>query len=156
MSSIQAPRIPAEWAAYYALRYAVLRQPWGQPPGSERSPDDRAPGAVHALLPGPGGAALAVGCLLPLPDAPGVGQLRFMAVAPAAQGQGHGAAVLHHLEGRARAAGLRELRLHARAGAVHFYERHGYAVLAPSHTLFGSIPHFLMRKLLGEAGVEHT
>ena len=44
------PRTPAEWAAYYHLRYAVLRQPWQQPPGSERVPADDEPGTIHALL----------------------------------------------------------------------------------------------------------
>ena len=146
MSRIRAPRTCAEWAAYYHLRYAVLRQPWGQPPGSERSPDDDAPGTVHALLPGPNGAALAVGCLHRRPA--GLGQLRFMAAAPAARGRGHGTAVLRYLESAARAAGLTGLVLHARAGAVGFYERGGYAVVAPSHPLFGCVPHLLMRKTL--------
>ena len=146
MSPPRPPHSPADWAAYYALRYEVLRQPWGQPPGSERVPADAEAGARHALLLGPDGAALAVGCLHPHPS--GAAQLRFMAVAAAGRGQGYGRAVLRYLEAEARRAGFTEVLLHARAEAVGFYARHGYAVLGPSHVLFGQLPHYLMRKAL--------
>jgi ribosomal protein S18 acetylase RimI-like enzyme len=148
-SIIQSPRTPAEWAAYYALRYAVLRQPWQQPPGSERVPADDEPGTVHALLLadtiGPP-EALAVGMLQPTSNEQG--QIRFMAVAPEAAGQGLGQCVVAYLEARARGAGLREIVLHSREKAMGFYEKLGYAVVEPSHLLFGEIQHFLMRKLL--------
>jgi ribosomal protein S18 acetylase RimI-like enzyme len=148
---IQPPRTPAEWAAYYHLRYIVLRQPWQQPPGSERVPADRAPGTIHALLPAPAEAgaapaALAVGMLQPASAQQG--QIRFMAVAPEAAGQGLGQQVVAYLEAQARAAGLAEIVLHARETAVGFYQKLGYAVVEPSHTLFGVLPHFLMRKQL--------
>ena len=149
--TVRPPRTPAEWAAYYALRYAVLRQPWQQPPGSERSPADNEPGTVHGLLLASSPTedvpqALAAG-MLQRTDAR-QGQIRFMAVAPAAAGTGLGSQVLAYLEQQARTAGLHEIMLHARETAVGFYERHGYAVMAPSHTLFGVLPHFLMRKAL--------
>ncbi|GAB3580977.1 GNAT family N-acetyltransferase [Hymenobacter daeguensis] len=150
-ASIQPPHTPAEWAAYYQLRYAVLRQPWQQPPGSERVPADDEPGTIHALLlaPSEGEApptALAVGML----QATGThqGQIRFMAVAPEAAGQGLGRQVVHYLEVQARAAGLTEIVLHSRETALGFYQQLGYAVVEPSHTLFGVLPHFLMRKQL--------
>lgn len=143
---IHAPRTPAEWAAYYQLRYAVLRRPWGQLLGSERADDDDAPTTVHALLPGPAGEALAVGRLHPASATEG--QVRFMAVGPGSQGQGLGGQVLQYLESQARQLGLRAITLHAREAAVPFYQRHGYAVVAASHLLFGQIPHFLMRKEL--------
>ena len=148
-ASIIAPHTPAEWAAYYALRHAVLRQPWQQPIGSERTPADDEPGTVHALLLATGSAvptALAVGMLQRL-DAR-QGQVRFMAVAPTEAAKGLGSQVLKYLEVQARAAGLAEIVLHARETAVSFYEGHGYTVVEPSHTLFGVLPHFLMRKAL--------
>ena len=148
-TSVAPPHTPAEWAAYYTLRHAVLRQPWQQPIGSERCPADDEPGTVHALLlaaPAAAPVALAVGMLQPL-DAR-QGQVRFMAVAPTAAGQGLGSQVLGYLEVQARAAGLAEIILYARQTAVAFYERHGYAVVEPSHLLFGVLPHFLMRKAL--------
>jgi len=146
---IQPPRTPAEWAAYYQLRYAVLRQPWQQPPGSERVPADENPGTIHALLLAanvPSPQALAVG-MLQL-TAAHQGQIRFMAVAPEAAGQGLGRQVVAYLEAQAREGGLTEIVLHSRETAVGFYQRLGYAVVEPSHTLFGVLPHFLMRKPL--------
>jgi ribosomal protein S18 acetylase RimI-like enzyme len=146
---IQPPRTPAEWAAYYALRYAVLRQPWQQPAGSERVPADDEPGTIHALLLAEAAGAsqaLAVGMLQPTGH--GQGQIRFMAVAPEAAGTGLGQRVVAYLEAQARAAGLREIVLHSRETAVGFYEKLGYAVVEPSHLLFDEIQHFLMRKKL--------
>ncbi|WP_210518407.1 GNAT family N-acetyltransferase [Hymenobacter terricola] len=147
---IHPPRTPAEWAAYYQLRYAVLRQPWQQPLGSERSPADEEPGTIHALLladeAGEIPTALAVGMLHP--SGAHQGQVRFMAVAPAAAGTGLGRQIMAYLEAQARAAGLTEIILHSREAAVGFYQRLGYEVVEPSHLLFGVIPHFLMRKQL--------
>ena len=144
---LHAPRTPAEWAAYYQLRYAVLRQPWQQPPGSERIAADDEPGTIHALLlaetAGPP-EALAVGMLQP--TGPAQGQIRFMAVAPEVAGTGLGQRVMAYLEEQARLAGIREIVLHSREAAVGFYEKLGYAVVKPSHLLFGEIQHFLMRK----------
>ncbi|UOQ97657.1 GNAT family N-acetyltransferase [Hymenobacter sp. 5317J-9] len=144
------PRTPAEWAAYYQLRFEVLRRPWQQPLGSEHVPADDEPGTFHALLLADEEAAtptaLAVGMLQP--TGAGQGQLRFMAVAPEAAGAGLGSRIVAYLEQQARAAGLREIILHSRDSAVGFYEKHGYAVVEPSHVLFGVIPHFLMRKQL--------
>jgi ribosomal protein S18 acetylase RimI-like enzyme len=148
---IHSPRTPAEWTAYYQLRYAVLRAPWQQPIGSERAPADEEPSTVHALLLAPAKAdalptALAVGMLQRTDQHQG--QIRFMAVAPEAVGRGLGHHIVTYLEAKARAAGLDEVVLHARETAVGFYQRLGYAVVQPSHTLFGTLPHFLMRKLL--------
>ena len=149
-ATVQPPRTPAEWAAYYQLRYAVLRQPWQQPPGSERCPADAEPGTIHALLLAADASAapvaLAVGMLQPTGGPQG--QIRFMAVAPAAAGTGLGRRVVAYLEQEARAGGLTEIVLHARETAVGFYEKLGYELVAPSHTLFGVLPHFLMRKQL--------
>lgn len=146
--AIHAPRTPAEWAAYYQLRYAVLRQPWQQPLGSERVPADDVPGTIHALLLADAvePRALAVGMLQPTGH--GQGQIRFMAVAPEAAGAGLGRQVVAYLEEQARAAGIAEVVLHSREAAVGFYEKLSYAVVEPSHVLFGIIPHFLMRKEL--------
>ncbi|MBT2558866.1 GNAT family N-acetyltransferase [Hymenobacter sp. ISL-91] len=144
--SILTPHTPAHWAAYYRLRYEVLRQPWQQPPGSERTPDDDAPTTTHALLLAPDDPTQALGVGRLHSSAPGQGQLRFMAVAPTWQGRGIGGQLLAHLEAAARQQHFQELVLQARAEAVPFYERADYVVVAPSHLLFGRIQHFLMRK----------
>lgn len=144
--AVRCPQTPAEWLAYYQLRYEVLRQPWQQPPGSERVPEDEDPATVHALCLMPTGAVAGVGMLQSAGE--DRGQVRFMAVAPAWQGQGVGRKLLVFLEEAAAQLGYAEVVLHAREAAVPFYQRQQYAVVAPSHTLFGSIPHFLMAKKL--------
>ncbi|QNH62736.1 GNAT family N-acetyltransferase [Hymenobacter sediminicola] len=144
--SVHSPATPAEWAAYFRLRYEVLRQPWQQPEGSEHAEDDAAPTTTHALLLAPDGKALGVGRLHP--SGQRQGQVRFMAVASAAQGQGVGRQILEFLEAAARRQGLTEIVLHARENAVPFYQQLGYLVVAPSHTLFGTVAHQLMRKAL--------
>ena len=154
LTAIQPPRTPAEWAAYYQLRYAVLRQPWQQPPGSERASADEEPNTVHALLLAGGHedaapVALAVG-MLQCVDAR-QGQIRFMAVDPAATGKGLGRRIVAYLEKEARELELTEIVLHAREAAVGFYTTLGYELVGPSHTLFGVLPHFLMRKQLAAA-----
>ncbi|GAA4382299.1 GNAT family N-acetyltransferase [Hymenobacter koreensis] len=144
---VETPHTAADWTAYYRLRFAVLRQPWQQPAGSERAPDDDQPTTTHALWRAPDGSVAGVARLSP-GSTPGQGQVRYMAVAPAWQGHGVGRQLMAHIEGTARQQGLTELVLHSRESAVDFYQRLGYAVVEPSHTLFGVIPHFLMRKQL--------
>ncbi|MCB2376376.1 GNAT family N-acetyltransferase [Hymenobacter sp. BT635] len=141
---VRPPHSAADFAAYYQLRYRVLRQPWDQPQGSERADDDEAPTTIHALYTAADGRVAGVARLHP--SGPRQAQVRYMAVDDAYQGQGIGRQLLDYLEAAARRQGLTECVLHARQSAVPFYERQGYHIVAPSHTLFGSIPHFLMRK----------
>lgn len=143
---VTSPHSAEDFAAYYQLRYDVLRAPWNQPLGSERAPDDDDRATLHALLRTSDGVAVAVGRLHPA--GAHQGQIRFMAVHPAYQGRGYGRQVLSFLEDGARQRGYTECVLHARETAVPFYEAAGYQLIAPSHVLFGSIPHFLMRKVL--------
>ncbi|MCC2547255.1 GNAT family N-acetyltransferase [Hymenobacter sp. BT175] len=143
---VTSPRSAAELDACYQLRYAVLRQPWGQPPGSERAPDDELPETVQAMYTADDGAVVGVARLHA--SGPGEAQVRYMAVHPDWQGRGVGQQLLHYLENQARQQGLHTCVLHSRESAVGFYERLGYSVVEPSHTLFGTIPHFLMRKAL--------
>ena len=56
---LQSPRSPCEWDAYFDLRWRILRQPWGQPRGSERDSEDDS--AFHLLLMDAAGKALACG-----------------------------------------------------------------------------------------------
>ena len=46
--TVRAPQTESEWTAYYDLRFRVLRQPWGQPIGSER--DNSEDNAYHFAL----------------------------------------------------------------------------------------------------------
>ena len=144
MTQVITPQTPAQFDAYYDLRWRVLRAPWGQPPGSER--DEHETGATHRMIVNDPGQALAIGRLHAL-DASS-GQLRYMAVDPDYQGQGLGRQILAALEDAARGQGLQQLVLHAREPVVDFYRRQGYQLLEQSHTLFGEIVHYKMRKSL--------
>ncbi|RDC64569.1 GNAT family N-acetyltransferase [Adhaeribacter pallidiroseus] len=139
---IIAPTQPDDWAQYYRLRYEVLRQPWQQPAGSERSPDDAT--ATHALLVDESGKALGVGRLHQ--HAPEEAQIRFMAIRPDQQGKGLGNLILKHLEDIARQWQVKQLTLQARENALNFYRRNGYKEIEKSHVLFGEIQHYKMAK----------
>ena len=154
MSPLTISRIPA--AAARPLRTRVLRPDW---------PTDRllvldadsGPAAVHvaALR---GGETLSVATVYPeapaddqrgiVPEeafAPGAGwQLRGMATAEQARGQGVGGAVLAECVRAVRDGGGAVLWCHARLAAVRFYEREGLAVVGPEFDIAGIGPHVVM------------
>ncbi|MDX5443847.1 MAG: GNAT family N-acetyltransferase [Hymenobacteraceae bacterium] len=138
------PSTPEEFDKYYRLRYEVLRQPWNQPEGSEKAEDDAT--AFHALLLTDTGEAAGV-CRMHL-NTPQQAQLRFMAIAPAYQGQRLGEQLLRYFEEKARKMGVSEINFQARENAVNFYKRNGYSVVEKTYVLFGSIQHYLMQKEL--------
>jgi GNAT superfamily N-acetyltransferase len=143
---IRPPANESEFETYYAFRWKILRQPWNQPPGSEK--DEYEGEALHLAAWDDAGSLIGVGRLHRLVE--NCAQVRYMAVEPAQQGHGIGKAILHELEVRALGSGIREIKLNSRRDTVPFYQKHGYLVLRPSHTLFGSIPHFEMWKRLGQ------
>ncbi|GIV56898.1 MAG: hypothetical protein KatS3mg040_1666 [Candidatus Kapaibacterium sp.] len=140
---IRAPSSPSEWEAYYALRYRILRQPWDQPPGSER--DELEPIACHrAAIEQSTGRIVGCGRIHRRDD--GTAQIRYMAVEEGYRNLGIGSLLLESLEEWAVEQGFRTIVLYARRPAVAFYERYGYRIVAPAHTLFGAIEHVLMQK----------
>ncbi|RRQ19931.1 GNAT family N-acetyltransferase [Thiohalobacter thiocyanaticus] len=141
---LSSPCDEAELKHYFDLRWQLLRAPWDQPRGSER--DEFEDAAFHLQVQDRSGSLIGIGRLHRIDDTRG--QIRYMAVVEAWRGRGVGTALLEALEQQARDWSLDEIRLHARQAAVDFYAHHGYSAVAPSHTLFGSIPHFLMRKPL--------
>jgi GNAT superfamily N-acetyltransferase len=138
------PSSEQELAAYYQLRWRLLREPWGQPRGSER--DELEDASWHAAAHAADGTIVGVGRLHGI-DAD-TGQIRYMAVQPDWRGRGVGAAILSALEAMAVENGMGRIELDAREEAVGFYRRHGYEVKGPAHTLFGRIPHRRMAKPL--------
>jgi len=139
---ITQPKTPEEYEKYYDLRWRILRAPWNQPKGSEK--DDKEETAIHVMI-----------CemnRIPV----GIGrahfnnndeaQIRYMAVEENQRGKGIGALVLAELEKRSKEKGAIFIILNARDSAVKFYEKYGYKIIKQSHTLFGAIPHFEMRK----------
>lgn len=139
----RSPQTAPQWERYYDLRWRVLREPWGQPPGSER--DELDPESIHVSL-WDGELPVAGGRLHF--NSPLEGQVRYMAVEPKWQGKQLGSRILGLLETRALAAGAHKVVLNAREEAAGFYVKHGYQVTGPAGLLFGSIPHLRMEKPL--------
>lgn len=142
MPLIRSPANESEFKAYYALRWKILREPWNQPPGSEKDEFEQV--AVHLAAWDDAGNLIGVGRLHRVSDK--CGQVRYMAIDSTQRSRGIGKSVLRELELRAIESGIQEIKLYSRQDAVPFYQRNGYQILRPSHTLFGAIPHFEMWK----------
>jgi len=140
---IKSPQTDAEWKAYYALRFNVLREPWNQPLGSEVLADEDQ--AIHAIAVEDN---VVLGVARMHESAEKQGQVRCVATATAAQGKGIGKAIMAYLEEQAKTKGWTEIVLEARENAVPFYQRIGYTIIAESYLLFGEIQHYRMKKAL--------
>jgi N-acetylglutamate synthase-like GNAT family acetyltransferase len=140
---IKTPQTDAEWKAYYALRFNVLREPWNQPLGSEVLADEDQ--AIHAIA---AEGEEVHGVARMHESSPNQGQVRCVAIATAAQGKGIGKAIMAYLEDQAKAKGWTEIVLEARENAVPFYRAIGYSIVAESYLLFGEIQHYRMSKTL--------
>jgi GNAT superfamily N-acetyltransferase len=141
---IRPPATESEFEAYYAFRWKILREPWNQPAGSEK--DEFEDEAIHLAAWDDDGRLIGIGRLHRAVE--NCGQVRYMAVDPERRSHGVGQAILRELEVRAIESGMQEIKLNSRQDAVRFYQKNGYQVLRPSHTLFGAIPHFEMWKQL--------
>ena len=116
------PETEQQLTAYYHFRWKMLREPWLQPPGSEKDAYD--PGAHHRMIVDAKGEPIAIGRLYLTPD--NDGQIRFMAVAPHYQNRGLGALILMALESLARQEGAKRMVCNAREDAVGFYNGNGF------------------------------
>jgi predicted GNAT family N-acyltransferase len=138
------PQSEEELARLYELRWQVLRAPWGELPGSERDATDS--DAEHALIQNDAGQPLAAGRLHF--NSPHEAQIRYMAVAEAARGQGLGRTIVEYLESIARDRGATTVVLNAREEVAGFYTSMGYETIGVGPTLFGTVKHVRMRKQL--------
>lgn len=130
-----------EWRQYYHCRWVTLRQPWGEPEGSEKDTleDSSCHRAVFVE-----DQIVGVGRLQF--NSPQEAQIRYMAVAAAWRGKGVGKSLVSALEALAMEQGTAHIKLDARENAVAFYESLGYKVMGDSYLLFGKIQHYLMHK----------
>lgn len=135
------PRTSEEWRAYYNLRWQVLRAPWQQPRGSEK--DELDDEALHHMIID-NQQVIAVGRVHFI-DAH-TAQIRYMAVDPEYEKRGYGKQLLLSLEKSVKENNIHEIILHARESVTGFYEKQGYIIIKPSHTLFKKIKHYLMVK----------
>lgn len=139
---VKQPHSREEFAKYYHLRWKLLRKPWNQPEGSEK--DELEDGAFHIMVCENDGTVVGVGRLHF--NSEDEWQIRYMAVEDSYRGRGIGKIVLSKLEEAAKSEGAGQIELNARETAVQFYEKAGYQVIEPAHTLFDAIKHFKMRK----------
>ncbi len=142
---VKCPQSKEEFAKYYDLRWELLRKPWNQPEGSEK--DELEDSAFHIMVCENDGTVVGVGRLHFNNEYES--QIRYMAVEDSYRGRGIGKIVLSKLEEAAKSGGAGQIVLNARETAVKFYEKAGYEVTEPAHTLFGAIKHFKMRKNVG-------
>ena len=142
--SLLAPQTDEDFERYYRLRWRLLREPWGQPPGSERDGLDAA--AVHLFACRADRVPIAVGRLHF--NSRTQAQIRYMAVEESHRRRGIGSLMLHGLERGAVERGARCIVLDARESAIGFYQKHGYAIAGRAPTLYGVIAHARMIKTL--------
>jgi len=138
------PETEQELKIYYDLRYEILRKAWNQPYNTTF--DEWEKNSVHALMMNENGEGIAAGRLQINSDEEG--QVRSMAVKESKQGRGFGTKILGWLEEEAKRRKMKHIILDARDLAVDFYKKNGYKVEGDSYTLFETIVHFRMKKIL--------
>jgi predicted GNAT family N-acyltransferase len=138
---IKQPESPEEFKQYYALRYRILRAPWGKPEGSEI--DDIEDQCFH-IMAVDNQKLVAVGRLQV--NTADEAQIRYMAVENNYEGNGIGRMIVEVLEQEAISRKVNTVMLDAREPAVGFYQKLGYRIEKKSYVLFNKIPHYRMTK----------
>jgi len=124
MYTIKTPKSRDEFKAYYALRYRVLREPWGHPKGTEK--DDYEPISEHFMVVTEKGEAVGVAKLYEKSE--GVGHVSHLAVAPEHQHKGVGHLLVQTIEHRARERGFKIIGTMSRVTATAYFERAGFRI----------------------------
>jgi len=145
MIQIKNPKTRDEFKAYYDLRYKVLREPWGQPRGTEK--DDYEPISQHFMAVDDQSGEV-VGCAKLFENEVGVAWLSHLAVAIAHQKEGIGKLLTDYIENVARSEGYKMIGCLARLNTTKYFERAGYKISGlPSH-YFGTTQVVWMEKSL--------
>ena len=142
MITICSPKTEKEFEAYFKLRWKILREPWDQPPGSEK--DDLENGSNHFMAV-KNDIIIAVS-RLHLEGSTAV--IRYMAVDKPYQRQGIGNFLLSHMEEVASQLNVLTIKLNAREKYIQFYLKNGYFDRGAAHTLYNTIKHRKMSKNL--------
>jgi len=140
---LREPKTADDFALYYDLRWRILRKPWTE--DRESSKDEHESLAVH-LMAWADNRLVGVGRLHF--NTPQEAQIRYMAVEDSYSGRGVGTVVLKELEVRAERAGATRMVANARENALSFYKKHGYDLIDRADTLFDSLIHWRVVKLL--------
>ena len=140
---LREPKTADDFALYYDLRWRILRKPWTE--DRESSKDEHESLAVH-LMAWADNRLVGVGRLHF--NTPQEAQIRYMAVEDSYSGRGVGTVVLKELEVRAERAGATRMVANAREHALSFYKKHGYDLIDRADTLFDSLVHWRVVKLI--------
>jgi len=140
---LREPKTADDFALYYDLRWRILRKPWTE--DRESSKDEHESLAVH-LMAWADNRLVGVGRLHF--NTPQEAQIRYMAVEDSYSGRGVGTVVLKELEVRAERAGATRMVANARENALSFYKKHGYDLIDRADTLFDSLVHWRVVKLI--------
>ena len=137
------PSSNIQFKEYYQIRFEELRQPWKQPLGSEKDPEDDE--CIHRMIEIQNKY---VGVARLQYNSPSQAQIRYMAIKKKYQRKGLGEFLIKDLESIASKNGMTEVILQSRDSAVKFYLKLNYKIIKKTHLLFNEIQHFLMRKYL--------
>ncbi len=144
MFTIKTPTTHDDFKAYYALRYKVLREPWGHPKGTEK--DDYEPISEHFMAVNEKGTV--VGVVKLYEKAECIGYISHLAVAPEYQHKGVGHLLLQTVEERARARGFCAIGTMARVTATVYFEKYGFHIAGIPTPHLGTIHLVWMEKPL--------
>ena len=145
MYTIKIPTTHDGFKAYYALRYKVLREPWGHAKGTEK--DDYEPISEHFMAVNEKGAI--VGVVKLYQKTARVGYISHLAVASAHQHKGIGHLLLETVEQRARARGFHTIGTMARVTATVYFQKYGFRIAGMPTPHLGTIHLVWMEKALG-------
>jgi len=145
MIIIKTPYTKDDFKAYYALRYRVLREPFGQAKGTEK--DDFEPISQHFMAIDDTTGEI-VGVVKLFEKEEGVGQFSHMAVLETRQHQGIGQILINTVEDASRVTGFKVLGAMSRLTSTKYFEKFGYRITGlPAH-YFGTTQIVWMEKPL--------
>ncbi len=145
MIQIKTPQTREDFKEYYALRYELLRRPWGQGKGTEK--DDYEPISQHFMAVDDQTGKV-VGVIKLMEKEPGVGWFSHLAVVKAYQGQGIGKLLVETVERAAVEKGFKVIGCMSRLNTTSYFENFGYHITGlPTH-YFGTIQVAWMEKNL--------
>jgi N-acetylglutamate synthase-like GNAT family acetyltransferase len=125
MIIIKTPKTKDDFKSYYALRYKVLREPWGHPKGTEK--DDYEPISEHFMAVDDTTGEIVGVAKLYEKDAK-TGHFSHLAVATQHQHKGIGRILVQAVEQHAKLRGFTTLGAMTRVTATAYFEKHGYHV----------------------------